>query len=153
MEHEARKIDFRIFKDVKSHEAKYSAGSLILTPGETSRMMYIVKSGMVAVQVKDVTVEEVPEGNIFGEMGLVDPQPHSAKVVALTDVHLFGITDQQFLQLIGSNPAFALRVMRVMARRTRAMNAKLTEANAKLAEMSERLQVRLSHDDVALEFA
>jgi CRP/FNR family cyclic AMP-dependent transcriptional regulator len=123
----ARQVDFRILKDVKSHEASYSAGAEILTPGRISRMMYIVKSGVVAVQLGNVTVEQVREGNIFGEMGIVDPQPHTARVVALTDVHLFGITEQQFLQLIGSNPSFALRVMRVMARRTRAMNAKLTE--------------------------
>jgi CRP-like cAMP-binding protein len=90
-------------------------------------------------------VEHVPEGYIFGEMGLVDPQPHSARVVAVTDVHLFGITDQQFLQLVGSNPAFALRVMRVMARRTRAMNTKLTNAYAELAHLSESLRAAKVH--------
>jgi CRP/FNR family cyclic AMP-dependent transcriptional regulator len=128
IENDIRKIDFRIFKDVKSHEATYSAGSEILKPGDTSRMMYIVKSGMVAVQIGNLTVEQVPEGNIFGEMGIVDPQPHTARVVAMTNVHLFGVTEQQFLQLVRTNPSFALRVMRVMARRTRAMNAKLMEA-------------------------
>lgn len=127
IENDVRKIDFRIFKDVKSYEASFPAGSEILTPGTTSRMMYVVKSGVVAVQIGSLMVEQVPEGNIFGEMGIVDPQPHSASVVALTDVHLFGVTEQQFLQLIRTNPPFALRVMRVMARRTRAMNAKLVE--------------------------
>ena len=127
IENEVRKIDFRIFKAVKSYEATYSAGAEILTPGTTSRMLYVVKRGVVAVQIGNVTVEQVPEGNIFGELGIVEPQPHTASVVALTDVDLFGVTEQQFLQLIRTNPPFALRVMRVMARRMRAMNAKLME--------------------------
>jgi CRP/FNR family transcriptional regulator, cyclic AMP receptor protein len=127
---EARKIDFRIFRDINSHEALYPAGSEILIPGRTSNMMYIVKKGVVAVRVGDTVVEQISEGGIFGEMGIVDPQPHSASVVALTDVALHGVTEQQFLQLIRSTPTFALRVMRVLARRTRAMNAKLRDFEA-----------------------
>jgi CRP/FNR family transcriptional regulator, cyclic AMP receptor protein len=126
-EAEARKIDFRIFRDINSHEATYPAGTAILVPGATSNMMYIVKRGVVAVRVGETLVEQISEGGIFGEMGIVDPQPHSASVVALTDVALHGVTEQQFLQLIRSTPTFALRVMRVLARRTRAMNSRLRE--------------------------
>lgn len=124
---EHRKIDFRIFRDIDSHEASYPAGSEILKPGDVSHMMYIVKSGVAAVRVDNLVVEQITAGNIFGEMGIVDPQPHTATVVAMTDVILYGVTEQQFLQLIRSTPTFALRVMRVLARRTRAMNARLRE--------------------------
>lgn len=132
-----RAIDFRIFKEVDSHEVVFPAGTVILTPGETSRMMYIVKEGVVSVQIHNMTVENIPEGNIFGEMGIVDPQPHTAKVVALTDTVLFGITEQQFLKLISSTPTFALRVMRILSRRARAMNARLLENGAMDSEQFE----------------
>lgn len=122
-----RAIDFRIFKEVDSLELEYAAGSVILQPGETSRMMYIVKEGVVSVQIHNMTVENISEGNIFGEMGIVDPQPHTAKVVAFTDVVLFGISEPQFLKLISTTPTFALRVMRILARRARAMNARMLE--------------------------
>ena len=120
-----RAIDFRIFKQVNSLEANYPAGTEILTPDDTSRMMYILKKGAVAVQVQNTTVEQISEGGIFGEMGIVDRQPHSARVVALTDVILCALTEQQFLTLIGTTPTFALRVMRVLARRIRGMNSRL----------------------------
>ena len=126
-EPDVRKTDFRLFKHVNSHEATYPAGSEILKPGDSSRMMYVIKKGVVAVHIQNMTVEQISEGSIFGEMGIVDPKPHTARVVALTDVSLYGISEQQFLQLIRSNPTFALRVMRVLARRTRAMNARLLE--------------------------
>jgi CRP/FNR family transcriptional regulator, cyclic AMP receptor protein len=127
---ESRKIDFRIFRDINSHEANYSAGADILVPGQTSNVMYIVKRGIVSVVVGGTVVEQITEGGIFGEMGLVDPQPHSASVIAVTDVILHGVTEQQFLQLIRTTPTFALRVMRVLARRTRAMNTRLREISA-----------------------
>ena len=90
-------------------------------------MMYVVKKCIVAVQIHNVTVEQISEGNIFGEMGIVDPRPHTARVVALTDVSLYGVTEQQFLKLVATTPTFALRVMRVLVRRTRAMNSRLHE--------------------------
>ncbi len=121
-----RDLDFRIFKNIDSHEASYQAGSEIIVPGDTSHIMYVVASGVVAVRVRDVTVEQITEGGIFGEMGIVDPKPHSTSIVALTDVKLYGVDQQQFLRLISSTPTFALRVMRILARRTRAMNDRLT---------------------------
>ncbi|MGI9410690.1 MAG: Crp/Fnr family transcriptional regulator [Hyphomicrobiaceae bacterium] len=125
--YERRDIDFRIFKDVDSHEASYSAGFEIVAPGDTGHMMYIIEEGEVAVRLGDVTVEQIGEGGIFGEMGIVDPRPHTASVVALTDVRLYGVNQQQFLRLISSTPTFALRIMRILARRARAMNARLPE--------------------------
>jgi CRP/FNR family transcriptional regulator, cyclic AMP receptor protein len=122
-----RPIDFRIFREVNSFEETYQAGAEIVTPGDTSRTMYILKKGVVAVQIHNITVEQIEEGGIFGEMGIVDPRPHTARVVALTDVTLCSLNEQQFLKLIGATPTFALRVMRVLARRVRAMNSKLPE--------------------------
>ncbi len=127
---ELREIDFRIFKDIGLHEASYTAGAEIIAPGDTSQMMYVVESGQVAVRINGVTVEQISVGGIFGEMGIVDPRPHTASIAALTDVQLYGVNEQQFLKLISKTPAFAIRVMRVLARRTRAMNARLPEEAA-----------------------
>ena len=124
---DARKIDFRIFKEINSREATYMAGTEIISPGSTSNLMYIVKRGLVAVRVGDTLVEEISGGGIFGEMGIVDPQPHSASVIAVTNSILHSVTEEQFLQLIRTTPTFALRVMRVLARRTRAMNSRMRE--------------------------
>ena len=125
---EFREIDFRIFKDIDSHEASYPAGAEIIAPGDTNKMMYVVEKGELAVRIRDVEVEQISEGGIFGEMGVVDPRPHTASIVALTDVRLYGVNEQQFLRLISTTPTFAIRVMRILARRTRAMNARLPEA-------------------------
>ena len=59
---------------------------------------------------------------IFGEMALVDGAPRSATAVAMTDVTLVPVSEKQFLFLVSQTPFFALKVMRVLARRLRASN-------------------------------
>ncbi len=132
---EDRPIDFRIFKQIYLLETHYGAGSEILGPGKAGDLMYVIKSGVVSVQVQGISVEEIREGGIFGEMGMVDPKPHTASVFAVTDVAAFVVNQNQFLQIVGHTPAFALRVMKVLARRVRAMNARFQETNGLFAEV------------------
>ena len=60
--------------------------------------------------MQGVIVEEIRDGGIFGEMGMVDPRPHTASVFAVTDVEAFVLNQNQFLQIVGHTPAFALSV-------------------------------------------
>jgi CRP-like cAMP-binding protein len=46
-------------------------------------------------------------------------QARSANAVAKTDCELTGITEKQFLFMVGETPFFALMVMRGMAKRLR----------------------------------
>ena len=55
-------------------------------------------------------------------MALIDDAPRSATAVARTDVELVPISEKQFLFLVSQTPFFALKVMRVLARRLRATN-------------------------------
>ena len=52
-------------------------------------------------------------------MALIDDSPRSATVVALTDVTVAPIQEQQFLLMVEHTPFFALKVMRVIANRLR----------------------------------
>ena len=47
--------------------------------------------------------------DIFGEMEIVDPRPHSATIFAVTNVDLYAINEQQFLMLVRKTPLFALK--------------------------------------------
>ena len=63
------------------------------------------------------------ENDPFGEMALVDKAPRSATAIAVTDVDLVPVGEKQFLCLVDETPYFALKVMRVLARRLRAQNS------------------------------
>ncbi len=55
-------------------------------------------------------------------MALIDQAPRSADAIAVTDVTLVPVSEKQFLFLVSQTPFFALKVMRVLARRLRAAN-------------------------------
>ena len=119
-----RSLDFRIFKDLDIPEMSIAAGQLVLAEGSTGSAMYIIRNGSVAVRVNGVTVEEIGEGGIFGEMAIIEQSTRSAEILALTDVTVVMLDEKKFLQLVAKVPHFSVMVMRTLARRIRKMNAK-----------------------------
>jgi CRP-like cAMP-binding protein len=79
----------------------------------------------VEIRLGNRVLETLPQYSIFGEMALIDANPRSATAVAAWDVKLVPVNEKQFLFLISNTPHFALNVMRIMARRLRAMNKSL----------------------------
>ena len=119
-----RALDFRIFKDLDIPEMSIGAGRLVLAEGSTGAAMYIIRSGRVAVRLNGMTVEEIGEGGIFGEMAIIEQSTRSAEILALTDVTVVMLDEKKFLQLVAKVPHFSIMVMRTLARRIRNMNAR-----------------------------
>jgi CRP-like cAMP-binding protein len=119
-----RALDFRIFKDLDIPEMSIGTGQLVLAEGSTGAAMYIIRSGRVAVRLNGVTVEEIGEGGIFGEMAIIEQSTRSAEILAITDVTVVMLDEKKFLQLVAKVPHFSIMVMRTLARRIRKMNAK-----------------------------
>ncbi len=103
----------------------YKAGDVIFRESDAAHELFIIQGGEVEIRVGNRVLETLPQYSIFGEMALIDANPRSATAVAASDVKLVPVTEKQFLFLIGNTPHFALNVMRIMARRLRAMNKNL----------------------------
>jgi CRP/FNR family transcriptional regulator, cyclic AMP receptor protein len=97
-------------------------GTLIFQEGDKADGLFIIKSGKVGIRLGNRTLAELTVNSIFGEMALIDDAPRSATAIALTDVELVPVSEKQFLFLVSQTPFFALKVMRVLARRLRATN-------------------------------
>ena len=70
-------------KDIFVHiSAVERAGLRTLKEGQKGAYMYVVKSGSVAITVRDKAVAAVTSGGTFGEMALVDHEPRSASAIA-----------------------------------------------------------------------
>ncbi|MEZ5787138.1 MAG: cyclic nucleotide-binding domain-containing protein [Xanthobacteraceae bacterium] len=100
----------------------FKAGDIIFREGDAGTEVFVVKSGRVEVRNGERLLDELSDHDLFGEMALVDTSPRSATAVAKTDVEVVPLTEKQFVYLVGEVPYFALKVMRVMARRLRAQN-------------------------------
>jgi CRP/FNR family transcriptional regulator, cyclic AMP receptor protein len=97
-------------------------GDVLFEKNESGRLMYVVKSGEMQIIDGNYVYETVSAGGILGEMALVDAGPRSATVRAVKQSVVIPLDERRFLFMVSQTPFFALRVMRVMSARLRAMN-------------------------------
>ena len=103
-------------------------GDILFREGDDAHSMYVVRHGTMRIMSGSSIFETVHDGGIVGEMAIVENHaPRSATVIAGTRCELLEIDSEQFLTLVASAPAFAITVMRVIARRLRVMNRRHRE--------------------------
>lgn len=100
-------------------ERRYRAGTPILRKGELGTSMYLVVEGEARVHDGEHHLARVGARSIFGELALLDPQPRSASVTAITDLHLFIVEQGPFYELLGERPEVVRGLFRVLARHIR----------------------------------
>jgi CRP/FNR family cyclic AMP-dependent transcriptional regulator len=128
----------------------FPAGSVIIHEGEAGNSMFIMAQGEVEItkRLGIVLDEETPreriiirlkadEGVCFGEMALLENEPRSATVTALTDCHLIEMGREDFLRLVRENcdmgSKILLRLAQLLSKYLRKTNqdmVKLTTAMA-----------------------
>jgi CRP-like cAMP-binding protein len=97
-------------------------GEALFEKGGPGHSMYVVKTGDLQILDGNYVYETVSAGGIVGEMAMVDGSPRSATVRAISPSTVIPIDERRFLFMVQQTPFFALRVMRVMTARLRAMN-------------------------------
>lgn len=115
-------VDFGLLAKATSESKSFRAGDVIFSAGDTGHEFYVVKSGKVSVRLGNRTLDTLGEGEIFGEMALVDDDIRSATVVADSDCVVVPVGEKQFLFMTSEAPYFALSVMKVLVRRLRTAN-------------------------------
>ena len=117
-----QEVDFSLFVRREFPTRFYAKGDTIFREGEQADEFFVVVRGEAEIRSANRRFETVGQNGIFGEMALIDDSARSATVVALTDVIVTPIKEQQFLFMVNHTPFFALRVMRVLANRLRRQN-------------------------------
>ncbi|HZZ94835.1 MAG TPA: cyclic nucleotide-binding domain-containing protein [Usitatibacter sp.] len=109
---------------------RHWSGANIMREGQTGAFMYVVKSGRVAISIREHVVEYVNPGGTFGEMALVDQSARTASATAELDCVLLSVDRPSLLQVVGARPAFAMALLRALVERLRFMNSVLSGAAA-----------------------
>jgi CRP/FNR family transcriptional regulator, cyclic AMP receptor protein len=115
-------VDFSLFVRREFPTRFFAKGNEIFGEGEQGDEFFVVVRGEVEIRTGNRRLETVGQNGIFGEMAMIDESARSATVVALTDVTVAPIQEQQFLFMVKNTPFFALKVMRVLADRLRRQN-------------------------------
>ncbi|KYG65218.1 hypothetical protein AZI87_11695 [Bdellovibrio bacteriovorus] len=99
---------------------------IIFNEGDAGDCAYIIEKGRVLIYLskdkEDIPLTILGEGEIFGEMALIDNQNRSASVRALEDVRLAIVTKQQVLERVSTADKVVQLLMRVLLKRLRRKN-------------------------------
>jgi CRP/FNR family cyclic AMP-dependent transcriptional regulator len=120
-----------------THVEKRAEGATILEQDSLGSALFIIKEGKAAVRRRELVSGEarevavLREGELFGEMSLIEDQLVSADVVALTPVELLVLPRKEFEGLLTRNPALAVKIYRAFCR---SLSDKLRKANVRVAE-------------------
>lgn len=110
---------------------QYADGEVICRQGESGGGMYIVQAGRATVVREEngttVFVTELTAGDIFGEMALVERQPRSATVRAAGTARVLTLDRRAFMRQVHEDPSLAYRILEIMSRRIRRLDAQVAE--------------------------
>jgi len=109
----------------RSATLRYQAGQSIMREGQAGVYMYVVKTGQVAIAIRDKVVEVVNPGSTFGEMALVDQSPRVASATTTVYSELLAVDRPSLMEAVTAQPAFAIAMLRAVVARLRHMNAQL----------------------------
>ena len=114
-------------------QESFSAGDWVIREGENGDRLYFISGGRVRVLQQCphlVELAELSVGDAFGEMELIDTQPRSASVQALSDLDTYSLSHHELHALNHEYPAvftmIVLNLARELSRRLRAANARLS---------------------------
>jgi CRP/FNR family transcriptional regulator/CRP/FNR family cyclic AMP-dependent transcriptional regulator len=105
-------------------ERRFPKHKTIVEEGLPGDYMYVICEGRVQVsKLSDDGREKILEffenGAFFGEMSLLDDEPRSASVRALTDTRILALSRTDFLNVMRRSPDVAMAVVQELTRRLR----------------------------------
>lgn len=111
-------------------------GEFIYMPGDSAEFVYILRQGRIKLSVlsesgKEIAIDIIQPGEIFGEFALVDESPRSNMAQALDDMLMWVFRKRDFTHLLAGQPKLALSYIRLVGDRRRRMEKKLSDITSK----------------------
>lgn len=103
---------------------KYAAGEVICREGEPGAEMYVILQGRVEIAGGGGPAV-LASGDVFGETAFLDKLPRDVTARAVEDSVLLVLTEDNCKDVIGAEPALALRIMQKMSAEIRRLKQEL----------------------------
>lgn len=151
----------------------YQRGATIIHQDEPGSMLYIIVNGHVKITTVSSEGEELilallTDNDFFGELSLLDGQPHSASATAMETTQVMTLNRDEFLEVIAKNPEMVNNILVVLSNRLRRTNTMFEDAvflqlparlSKRLLELGEQhglktdsgleIELRLTQQDLA----
>lgn len=108
----------------------HPANQVILLENDWGNSVYFILEGWVKIRTynldgKEVTLNILGRGEVFGEMAPLEEIPRSTDVITLVSTVIGTMPAQHFVNLLNTEPLAGLHLVRLMARRLRQVNRRL----------------------------
>ncbi|NOT09040.1 MAG: Crp/Fnr family transcriptional regulator [Gemmatimonadales bacterium] len=105
-------------------ERRFAKGAVILSQGGDGDALFLIQSGQIKVSIvaedgREVILSVLGPGGFFGEMALIDDEPRSAHVIAMTDTVLLQLRREEFRARLRVSPELSISLLRELSRRLR----------------------------------
>ena len=97
----------------------YEEGGAVVREGDPGSRFHVLLDGRAKVVRRGRTVARLSAGDFFGEIGLLDPGPRTATVIAESSLRCLTLAGKDFMDILAGEPVLATRVMRELAGRLR----------------------------------
>ena len=115
-----------------SHLVHYETGSNIIEQGDKTDSVYFLISGTVHVidysrLDRAVTYASLKEGDMFGEMAVIDGLPRSAWVSTVTPCDVICLSGEIFLELVQNDNKLCFILLKQLSSRIRRADERISE--------------------------
>jgi CRP-like cAMP-binding protein len=99
-------------------------GYLLFNQSELADAVYVVHSGCIALTLstsdgRELVINEMREGDCFGELSLLTDQSRSTGAMAREDSYVLSIPRDEFMRILSAEPEFMLEILKTTALRLR----------------------------------
>lgn len=113
-------------------ERRVRRGQIVLQKGDSGSSMMAVLTGRMRIssvnaEGKEITLNVINPGQVFGEIALLDSQPRSADATAIEDTTLLVVERRHFMPFLASNQNLTLRMLAVLCERLRSTSIALEQ--------------------------
>ncbi|MBF0107925.1 MAG: cyclic nucleotide-binding domain-containing protein [Magnetococcales bacterium] len=122
----------------------FQNGEIIVKQHDPPGSMFIILEGRVEIWVDDgdkepFLVAVLEKDNVFGGISLYDNSPRISTARALGRVRLLSVDKRGFLQWLGEDPTFALRILLKMSERIRTLIGQLVSLRREVRELRQKV--------------
>lgn len=135
-------------------------GEILFLETHRADAAYLVRSGSVSLYLmaydgRELIINEMQPGDVFGELAVLTELPRSATAIAKTASEVVVIPRQVFLTALDAEPRLARRLLEIVALRlasssSRERSLAFSDAEARLAELLLRLDNEASDKNAIL---
>lgn len=124
-----------IFKETPENELIELAGVLeemqldaqvkLFSKGDVGDCMYFIYKGRIRVHEEELTFAVLEEGELLGELSILDTEPRSASATTLEETILLKLAQEPFYEIMLNNSEALKGILKTLCRRLRQMDTKL----------------------------